>query len=333
VAERVLKIITPQAHADSIRDLLGQEPVTTWQEESDGANAVIGVLADQGRTEALTDTLRQRFGNLDDFHIVVLAVEAAISPQKDAAAPDTRDGDSEHTHILPRRVSRDELYTLVRDDTSYTSIFIVMTALSTVVAAIGLLGDNVAAIIGAMVIAPLLGPHVGLALATTLADGELGRLAAKAFLVAVAVALTLALLTGMLMDVDPLLPQIASRTRIGLSDILLALAAGCAGVFAYTTGVSGAVIGVMVAVALLPPLVVCGLLLGAGRVHYATQALLLFACNVICVNLAGTATFFLQGIRPRTWWQADRARRATRLALLLWSFLLLALLAVILIGN
>ena len=67
----------------------------------------------------------------------------------------------------------------------------------------------------------------------------------------------------------------------------------------------------MVAVALMPPLVACGMLLGEGKWLLSLGALLLVAANVICVNIAGVATFALQGVRPRTWWEAKKAKNAT----------------------
>ncbi|MGC1951284.1 MAG: DUF389 domain-containing protein, partial [Gammaproteobacteria bacterium] len=102
-------------------------------------------------------------------------------------------------------------------------------------------------------------------------------------------------------------------------------ASGCAGALAFTTGVSATLIGVMVAVALLPPLVTFGLLLGGGHSALAMGALSLFLMNLICVNLAGVMTFLVQGIRPAIWWEKDRAVKATRLAILLWVALLAAL--------
>ncbi len=88
------------------------------------------------------------------------------------------------------------------------------------------------------------------------------------------------------------------------------------------------IIGVMVAVALLPPLTVCGLMFGAGNYPKAIAALLLFITNIICINLAGVITFFLQGVSPRAWWEVDKARRATRKAFFLWS-IILAILALL----
>jgi uncharacterized membrane protein len=78
-------------------------------------------------------------------------------------------------------------------------------------------------------------------------------------------------------------------------------------------------------VALLPPLVTFGLLLGSGHATPAMGALSLFLMNLICVNLAGVITFLVQGIRPAIWWEKERAVKATRVAIGLWAVLLAAL--------
>ena len=87
----------------------------------------------------------------------------------------------------------------------------------------------------------------------------------------------------------------------------------------------------MVAVALLPPLVTFGLLLGSGQPALATGAMSLFLVNLICVNLAGVTTFLVQGIHPANWWEKDRAVKATRIAIGLWVALLTALVGLILL--
>ncbi len=114
---------------------------------------------------------------------------------------------------------------------------------------------------------------------------------------------------------------------------MLALAAGTAGALAFTTGIHTPLVGVMVAVALLPPLVASGLCVGAGRWTMAGGAFLLFLANLICINLAGVATFLVHGIRPRTWWEADKARKAARVALGVWLVLLAALALAIILAQ
>jgi uncharacterized hydrophobic protein (TIGR00341 family) len=180
-----------------------------------------------------------------------------------------------------------------------------------------------------MVIAPLLTPNVAFALATTLGDTQLARKAIKTLATGFFLSLVVAILVGLVLEVDLHVPAIASRTRIAISDIALAIAAGAAGTFAFTTGLPGTLIGVMVAVALLPPLVTFGMLLGAGRFALALNAFLLVATNVICINLAGVVTFLFQGVRPRTWWEAKKARRRAIKASIFWTLMLLVLAAIL----
>ena len=89
----------------------------------------------------------------------------------------------------------------------------------------------------------------------------------------------------------------------------------------------------MVAVALLPPTVTVGMLIGSGNIALLPGAVQLVLVNLICVNLAAVSTFFIMGVRPRTWWEAKKAKKATSLAILSWSILLIILVVVILISQ
>ena len=206
-----------------------------------------------------------------------------------------------------------------------------MILLSAVVAAVGLMKNNTAVIIGAMVIAPLLGPNVALSLATTLGDPQLGRNALTTNFTGLFLGFSIAAAIGFFIPVDPGIPEIASRTVVGTSDIILALASGIAAALALTSSASTALIGVMVAVALMPPLVTSGLLLGSGYLALSFDAFLLLLVNMICINLAGVTSFLLQGIRPFRWWEAEKAKKATKKAIFLWAVLLMVLFILVLL--
>lgn len=182
-----------------------------------------------------------------------------------------------------------------------------------------------------MVIAPLLAPNVALALATTLGDRELALTSIRSALIGLSLATSLAVLYGLVLHVDPAASEIASRTRADLGDVALALAAGTAAALTITSGMSGALIGVMVAVALLPPTIVTGMLIGGGFFHEALGAAELLAINLVCLILAAIVTFLVQGIRPTSWWEAKVARRATVRALLGGGVLLVLLLVLLLL--
>lgn len=331
MAFRLLEIVVPVRETSGVRELLDGRPVLGVYRDTEADRVLLKTLVLAEDVEPIMDRLQRRYAGVEMFRLVLLPVEASIPRlEEPPPPPPATDALPEPEPAKRYRVSREELYAEVADGTKASPVFVAMTALSSVVAAVGLLRDNLAVVIGAMVIAPLLSPNVALALATTLGDLRLALDALKANLVGVLIALSLSIGLGFVFAVDPTVPAIASRTTVGAADVVLALAAGAAGTLAFTTGLSGAVIGVMVAVALLPPLVTFGLLLGSGYLVRAMGAWLLLSANVICVNLAGVTTFLIQGVRPLTWWEAERAKKASRAALLLW-ILLLAVLAAILV--
>ena len=312
MTQRVIKIILPEQHEKKAMELLGsQDNLIFWQEESSGTNFVASALTDLGHSEKLMDLFEKQFSYVEGFKLIPFPVEASV-PRLDVSDESAFDSNLDKAKTEEKktiRISREELYSDIVDSTELSNIFVLMTILSTVVVAIGLLKNNVAVISGAMVIAPFLGPNVALALSTNLAEHKLGINALKTLLSGVLIVLLLSAGMGYFFKTDPTIPEIAMRTRANLSDIILALASGCAGVLAFTTGLSSAVIGVMVAVALLPPLTVYGLLLGTGQIKEAIGALLLFITNIICINLAGVITFLFQGVSPEFGGRQTKLRR------------------------
>lgn len=327
MALRFVEIFLPAERENDLFDLLNSfDSITIVQKESFEQLLHIKLLLNIEHTEELTDRLETRFSGTENFRIVIVAVEATIPHVE----PPAKSEGAKSRKIKLARISREELYHDILEASQLSWLFTTMVALSSVVAVIGLIRNNTAAVIGAMVMAPLLGPNVALSLASTLGDIELAKNARRANLVGILLPLILAALFALLIPLDTTGTEILSRTRIGYSDIILALAAGIAGTLSFTMGLSGAVIGVMVAVALLPPLVTCGILLGQGQWEMAANAGLLFGANLICVNLAGVVTFLIQGVRPLWWWDKEKASKATRRAIITWVICLVALILLIL---
>ena len=334
---RKIEIVVPDEKESSCKELLEDDSVIHyWRDHSDQSGHILKVLVDAVDTENFLDKAEKKFNNSEGFRLVMTTVDATlprIEKEEDEEEGESSDSngseEEEDDNIKNIRVSREELYTEISDAVDLNRVYMSLVMLSTVVAALGILRDNTAVVIGAMVIAPLLGANVGLALSTTLADWELGFNSIKTNAAGITVSAVISILLGILMPVDSELYHIASRTEVHLSDIALALASGAAGVLAYTMGMSTAVIGVMVAVALLPPLVVAGLLLGDMQWELAYYSIILLFTNIICVNLAGIATFILQGVRPRTWYKSQKAKKYNRIALSIWFSLVLLLAVVI----
>lgn len=326
MALRLLELVLPKGEGETLEEWLEDDIADVWRGELADGRSEVKLLVEPENTEAVLDRLEQRFGHLKEFRVMLMRVDLALPKAPEKPKEEVRES------TRTRTVSRQELRGAMVRDTKVTSTYMTMVVLSVVVASVGLIYDNVAVLIAAMIIAPLLGANMALALATTTGDGDLAREAIKVNATGVAIALTLAVLLGYFLPAHLLeSAEITSRTRVQLSDFALALAAGAAGTLAFTSGVSGTLIGVMVAVALMPPLIVVGMMLGAGDISRATGALMLLGTNLICLNLAGVLTFLAQGVRPRQWWEANRARKATRWALCLWAVLFIALALLVLL--
>jgi uncharacterized hydrophobic protein (TIGR00341 family) len=330
---RLVEVMIKEGNRQVSSLLEGVPVLGIWTIGSKDGNDIVRILLDAKHTEALSDILTREFGSRDGFRILLLPVEATLPANEEAAEGKEEAMEPTPAKREPDRISREELYEDVSQGAKLTRIYVAMVALSTIVASVGLIRDDIAIVIGAMVIAPLLGPNIALSLASTLGDLSLARRSLTTIGVGVATAMALALLLGVAFHVDPLVPAIHTRTSAGLADVALALAAGAAGSLAFTTGVSAVVVGVMVSVALLPPLVVMGLLLGSGYRELALGSFILLLTNITCVNLAAVTTFVAQKVQPRTWWEAERAKGATRIALAIWIIMLAMLLGLILSGQ
>ncbi len=336
MALRLLEMVLQEKDGAGVRELLNKCKVLEHRHIrlADG-EVLVRILLDAEQSETVMDLLEKRYSGGEGNRVVILPVEATLpraqaEPEPEAAATSEQLPPEEKPL---ERIGREELYEDIKNGARLSRVYMAMVALSTIVAAIGLYYNSVAIIIGAMVIAPLLGPNVALSLGTTLGDLSLLRHGLLTALAGIAVAMALSVAIGVLLQVNPATPEIASRSGVGFGDIAVALASGSAGALAFTTGVSATLIGVMVAVALLPPLVTFGLLLGGGHPALATGALSLFLVNLICVNLAGVTTFVVQGVKPTSWWEKDRSVKATRIAIALSVALLAVLVGLILLVH
>jgi uncharacterized hydrophobic protein (TIGR00341 family) len=327
MALRLMQVVIPTPRKNELYSLIrGESLIESWDQIIDEKRYKLSMLLPVEESEQLISRLERHFSDTGTFRIVLYPVEATI-PRPDEPEPEEAPGSTTANAEKAKqgRISREELYHDLVDSTRLTWVFVVLMLASTIVAATGILRNSEAIIIGSMVIAPLLGPNVALSLATTLADFRLAQNALRVTVTGIGISLVFSVFLGMIIEVDPDIQQIASRTQPNPGDIGLSLASGIAGALAFTTGVASALVGVMVAVALLPPLVVFGMLTGAGLWEPATGALLLLFINIICINLAGVITFVVQGIKPAHWHEEGKARNASKIAITIWAVLLLVL--------
>lgn len=202
--------------------------------------------------------------------------------------------------------------------------YYVLIVLSCVIAALGLLLNSPAVVIGAMLVAPLMSPILALSYGLIQGDLWVIRFATEAIFRGVALSLVIAVMIGFLSPLKIVTTEMQARAQPTLLDMGVALASGMAGAYAMTRkDVSAALPGVAIAAALMPPLATVGVALSLGELRVAGGALLLFVTNIAAISLAGAVVFFALGLRPQKW--EPESRRRLRRGLVVSLVLLLAL--------
>ena len=325
---KIIEVITETGHLDTIVGIAEQYELyyRLGAEVDQSGQRAIRLLVEPEKRQAVLDALQNVLSTSETSRIIVIPTEVVL-PRKKEEKGDDKESDKGIA------ATREELYHQIEKGARLDSTFLLLVLFSTIVATIGLIEDNVAVVIGAMVIAPLLGPNIALALAGALGDTALAWQALRCNFTGLAVALLSAVVIGLLWPVNFESQELLARTDIGLDGIVLALASGAAAVLSLTTGLSSVLVGVMVAVALLPPTATMGLMLGSGQYNLAFGAGLLLMANVVCVNLAAKLVFLFKGVKPRTWLEKRKARQSMLTYLVFWLVLLFVIMAIILIRT
>jgi uncharacterized hydrophobic protein (TIGR00341 family) len=315
---RIIEVITDSGHTDTLHGIAEQHAVIdVWTSDcSDEQRASTRMLVPPDKQQIVIDAIQTVLGSSENTRILVLPIEASL--------PRSEDSSSEEKKQTGGR-SREELYEHIAAGSRLDSSFLLLVVFSTIVATIGLLENNLAVLIGAMVIAPLLGPNIALAFGTALGDSPLIWSALRTNLTGISLALCLSFMIGLFWPMDSISEEILARTDVGFDGIAIALVSGAAAVLSLTTGLSSALVGVMVAVALLPPTATIGLMLATGHYQYVQGAVLLLAVNVVCVNLAAKLVFLMKGVKPRTWLEKRKARQSMTAYIVFWLVTLLVL--------
>lgn len=328
---RLVQVLIPVGKRESVLAVLDKEQIdyAVWDETGRGDfEALVQFPIPPVGVEPVLEKLRDA-GVIKGVYTIVLSPETVIS---------------EHIEALKRRysgerISREELIARAQHLAPAASTYFAFLILSTIIATAGLLLDSAATIIGAMVVAPLMGPAITASVGTVVDDRKLASrgvlLQITGLMLAIAVSALLGLLIKESFFLPPGLdirdvPQIAERISPNFLYVLLALGSGLAGAISVIRNVGSALVGVAIAIALRPPAATSGLGLAWGLPEVALASALLVVINMLAVNVSTLVLFWLAGFRPLESSAIDHARYAviSRSAVL---FSAIAVLSVILI--
>jgi len=222
------------------------------------------------------------------------------------------------------REERKELVAKLTEASEWNINFGIMLGCSVLIAALGLLVNAPAVIIGAMLVAPLMTPLIGAGLALVQGNLQLFRTASHTMLLGTALSLLLGFLVEVLTPKIDMAPELVARGAPNILDLFIAFFAGVAAAYAVARPqLSGALPGVAIAVALVPPLSACAISLGSGQWRVAEGAAILYITNLVAIVLGSALVFYSHGLQVSRLASGGSQRFMTRAAITLVCLLVL----------
>ncbi|MFC4542521.1 TIGR00341 family protein [Halosolutus amylolyticus] len=315
---RLVQLTIPTGKRQTILETLddrGIDYVVTDEESSRDYTAVAYFPLPSAAVEPILDEIHEA-GIDEDAYTVVVDAETVVSRRFAELKAEYEDGDVES-----ERISRQELQAEADSLTPTFEIFATMTIISAVVATAGLLLDSPAVVVGSMVIAPLIGPALGASVGSVIDDEELFFESVTYQIVGVVLAIAAAAIFAWIVKTTNVVPpglditavdEISERLAPDLLSLAIALGAGVAGIVSIATGISVALVGVMIAAALIPPAAAAGVAIAWGQPSAAIGSTVLVLVNVLSVNLAGLLTLWYVGYRPDNLFALDETESRVR---------------------
>jgi uncharacterized hydrophobic protein (TIGR00341 family) len=325
---RLVQVLIPEGNRSAVLDALDEEGIdyAVFDEVGRGDfEAMVQFPVPPGGVEPVLEDLVGA-GIREDSYTIVMPTETVVSQRLSALVE----------RFPGLRISREELYARAEELAPANSTFFAFLLLSTVIATTGLLLNSAATIIGAMVVAPLMGPAISASVGTILDDPRMARRGVVLQVVGLVAAIATAALMGWLLQrtilVPPELdittiPQIAERTSPNVLSLVLALGSGLAGSISIMRGSGSTLVGVAIAVALVPPAATAGLGLAFGPPGVAVAATVLVVVNLLAINVSALGLFYLAGFKPLDAEQFEGVRASvfSRIAVIMTAIAVLSL--------
>ncbi len=333
---RLVQITIPSGKRETLLSTLDDEGIDYVVADETSGREYSGIVHIPLPTNAVEPVLESlRAAGLDDSsYTVVMEANTVVSRKFDQLEEEYAEEKDED------QIARDELVAAADSLAPSTRTYVIMTVESALITTAGLLLDSPAVVVGSMVIAPLVGPAMAASVGTVVNDREMFargvRLQIVGLLLAIGTAFVFAFAVRNINLVPPLtdvtaIPEIRERVAPDFLSLIIAIGAGTAGIISLTTGVSAALVGVMIAVALIPPAATVGIGLAWGQPMVSLSSAVLVLVNVLSINLAALVVLWYSGYRPEHWFRRSDAKRATitRIGALIVA---IAVLSVFLVG-
>ncbi|MRG86847.1 TIGR00341 family protein [Salinibacillus xinjiangensis] len=331
---QLIEIFIPMKHFEKTKTKLQEFPhlsFSTFKERED--LYLVRMVVESKDVEDILNYLESVSAVAEGFETILIPVQTYMSRETLQEKNESKEEKEEEEQSTLMRASRQELIQTIDKNSHITTNYTLLIILSAIVATVGFLKNSEAVVIGAMVIAPMIGPIISIAFSAILGDYKKVGQSTLTFLFGFVIVVAISILFSYFFRMGTENDQFIARTEVTISDFFLALASGAAGALATLNRLSGNLVGVMVAVALLPPTIAVGLSIGQALWIDAYGSALLITVNTTCILLSAITIFSISGIRPVRWREVQKANVSRTFSFIFVGTIVGILVLVILIGQ
>jgi len=288
---RGINIFIPNEKKDLVLTVL-ESLALEYRTISDQENTMIVLTVPASVAETVIDALEKvGVGTLYGF-LQVYSVEFSAGLRKIQEASG------------PPRASREEILQDIMNMSRLDRNFITYTTLASILAAISLLTDNILMLVASMIIAPVMGPILGISLGTVLNVRDLQAQGFKSEAVGLGLCVLMGFIVGLVVPYTIMTDSIYIRAHPTMIDFVFAIVAGIAAALSVVSVVSIALVGVAIAASVVPPAVNIGIGIAylvkgdPAAVQIISGSTILLTVNILAINAMSIIFFWLTGIRP-----------------------------------
>ncbi|MFB6242025.1 MAG: TIGR00341 family protein [Candidatus Nanosalina sp.] len=294
-----IQVDVPEENEDEARKIIAEysSDVYTVEGERDGDDVTVfnATIKSEDFDEIVSQLKSIKEIELGDLAIRVLEEQSLVQKGQKTRGSSTM-------------LSQEEIYSKAQESATFSQPQWALIALSSAIAAYGLMLDNIAVVIGAMMLAPILSPLVSGAIALSIGDRSLLKNSFFTSFLAVPVSIFFAAIS-----IAPFSPSINPTMNLivsaGVPNMILSLFVGAAAALAFVTGLRDQIAGVAVAIALVPPLAATGVGLRMYDFVFATRAASIAVVNLLAVLVSGSLSLKALGVEPSTYYKKKSAEQ------------------------
>ncbi|WP_099157660.1 TIGR00341 family protein [Virgibacillus ndiopensis] len=292
---QLIEVIAPENFKYQ-NDLLNKFSYTSYWASRENNELHIRILVEKQNAEKILNYLEKAASDVNSqFDALLYSVKAYI-PSK-YHEKNTPDDDKQQFE----RASRHELYSVVQTSSKIDSSFSWFTVFAALVATVGVIQNSPGLVLGANIIDPSIRPIMGVSFSSVLGEKKIIRQSIITAISGLLIPVTIAALFGYLFPLPINSSEFLAQTNVHILDIIVAVSAGAAGALSFVKRSQGQLVGVMISLAVLPPAVVLGMMVGSSQWQSAIQPLLLLVININSILLSAIIVFWLSGIKPVKW--------------------------------